>query len=231
MRVRLLRVNPNGFSLLELVAGVTVFAVVMTIVTGVVAPQAQKTIEPMQQVRATELAQSLLNEILGKYYDENSDRAGGRIRCNEDLDSSGTIIDTAGSTDDDGERICTLYPGPEDGGTSTDCNGFSATRANDSETDRADFDDIDDYHGMVYTSSDILENSLGENLVVNIDSEDIELYNNFQLSVSVIYDENMDGVADQSGGSCISSNSKLITLLVTTPSGAELNFATYKHNY
>ena len=125
------RKRQKGFSLIEMVIGITTFAVALTLVTSVISPQITKSVDPIYQVRATELAQSLLNEILGKYYDENSDRNGGRIRCDEDL------------ANDADEVACTapnaLGPDSSDEYVNGDTNF----------PDRPAFDDIDDYAGYV----------------------------------------------------------------------------------
>lgn len=109
----------HGFTLLEMVMGIVAFSVVMTIIIGVLAPQATRSADPIFQVRATELAQSLFNEISAKSFDENSDRTGGNIRCG-----------------DDGAATCTLPAnlGPDSPGGLTE--------------GREDFNDIDDYNGL-----------------------------------------------------------------------------------
>ena len=64
----------NGFTLMEIVIGMTVFALVLSIITGILAPQSTRSIDPIYQVRATEIAQSMLNEMSGKLFDEYADR-------------------------------------------------------------------------------------------------------------------------------------------------------------
>ena len=73
----------QGFSLIELVAGIVILAMGMTALTSIVYPNATKSIDPVYQVRAAELGQSLLNEIMGKAFDENSKLSGGLFRCDE----------------------------------------------------------------------------------------------------------------------------------------------------
>lgn len=75
----------RGFSLLEVVVGMVVFSIVMVIVTQLVSVQARRSIDPVVQVRAAELGQSLMEEILTKAFDEASTRSGGFSRCNETL--------------------------------------------------------------------------------------------------------------------------------------------------
>lgn len=127
----------KGFTLIELIIGIAVFSVVMTIIVGLIAPQASRSADPIFQVRATELAQSLLNEILGKSYDEQSDRVGGRIRCDERT----------------GDQLSdTLIAG------ASNCTAI-ASLGPDSGEGRDDFNDVDDYHGL-----SIFADSLGRDL-------------------------------------------------------------------
>jgi MSHA pilin protein MshD len=72
-----------GFSLVELIAGIVILAMGMTALTSIIYPNASKSIDPIYQVRAAELAQSLLNEIMGKAFDERSRLSGGLFRCDE----------------------------------------------------------------------------------------------------------------------------------------------------
>ncbi len=87
------RLNPqSGFTLVEIIAGIVIMAISMTAMTSVLFPLAQRSTDPIFQVRAAELGQSLLNEITGKAYDENTDLASG-TRCGE----FGTTCTAAGS--------------------------------------------------------------------------------------------------------------------------------------
>lgn len=193
-----------GFSLIELVIGITVFAIALTIVTSVVSPLINRSIEPIYQVRATELAQSMFNEILGKYYDENSDRNGGRVRCDEDLNGDGQL------RKQDDEVACSATLGPENG-----------------ENGREDFDDVDDFNG--YYEDEVLQNSLG--LDLEIDGK--ELYEGYAVTVSVNYDSDMNGVPNhlETPQQESTGNIKFIHLTVTMPDGEDIVFSSYKHNY
>ena len=159
----------RGFTLIELIIGMVVFAVALTLVTTLIFPQAGRSVDPIMQVRATELAATLLREIAAKSYDENGI---GSIRCNDDLNDDGDF-------DDNGESSCTAAGnlGP-DAGESRD-----ATASN--------FDDVDDYHGLTQSAGQI-RNSLGE--VLQVAGQN--LYQGFSYTVGVVYDGNTDGVAD-----------------------------------
>lgn len=192
-----------GFNLIELVIGIVVFAIAIGIVTTLLVPSASKSVDPIMQVRAAELAQSLFNEISAKSFDENADRLNGVIRCNEDLsDPPNGTADDAGI----GERRCT-----DEGALGPD-----------GET-RADYDDIDDYHGLVESGNQIL-NSSGEALVVN----GTGMYTNFTARINVVYDGNYDGQADNWS---VSQNTKLISISITTPTNQTYRFATYRSNF
>lgn len=72
-----------GFTLIETVIGIVVLSIVFSILTTLIYPLAEQSAEQVHQVRASELGQSMLNEILAKAFDENSDKSGGRVRCGE----------------------------------------------------------------------------------------------------------------------------------------------------
>ncbi|MFT4993406.1 MAG: MSHA pilin protein MshD [Paraglaciecola sp.] len=178
----------RGFTLIELVMGIVVFSVALALFSSLLVPQAIKSAEPIYQVRATELAQSLMNEITGKPFDENSSRDGRLSRCNEA-----------------GEPTCTASTelGPEAGES------------------RADYNDVDDYHGLSEADGDIL-NSMGEGITI----ASIGLYVGFQANVRVLYDDDVNGLDDG-----VIGNQKLIIVSIVTPNGEVLVFSTYRHNY
>lgn len=157
-----------GFTLIELVAGIIVFSIVVTVVALLVAPQATRSVQPIFQVRATELAQGLFNEITAKAFDENSDFSGGTIRCDE-LNSDFPIGFTAPNC--------------------TEPNDLGAEEAN-----RADFDDIDDYNDLVIGDDEVITNSLNQPIVDGITGQNI--YDGFVVSISVFYDNDFNGLPD-----------------------------------
>ena len=70
-----------GFTLIELVIGIVVFSIALTLYTSLVVPQAIRSVDPIFQVRAAELGQALINEITSKSFDEKSDRTGSATLC------------------------------------------------------------------------------------------------------------------------------------------------------
>ncbi|MBC3766113.1 type IV pilus modification PilV family protein [Neptunicella marina] len=71
----------RGFNLIELIIGMLLFAASMAVIFTLIVPQSKQSIDPIFQVRATELAQSMLNEIMVKSFDQQSDRSEGVFLC------------------------------------------------------------------------------------------------------------------------------------------------------
>lgn len=84
-RICITKTANQGFTLIELIVGIVIFAVAMVSVISFLQPQVKQGIDPIWQVRATSLGQSLSNEILAKSFDQNSNQVGGLQRCNEAL--------------------------------------------------------------------------------------------------------------------------------------------------
>ncbi|MDO6686852.1 MULTISPECIES: type IV pilus modification PilV family protein [unclassified Agarivorans] len=87
----------SGFTLIELIVGIVVLAISLVVITSFLAPQAVRSIDPIYQVRSAELGSSLMNEILSKSFDENSDHTGGGLwRCGETGQPACTAADSYG---------------------------------------------------------------------------------------------------------------------------------------
>ena len=70
----------NGYTLIELVVVIVVLSLALTGVTLVINQAVRQSPEALVQTRAMELAQTYLDEIYSKRYDENSGQ-GGIPRC------------------------------------------------------------------------------------------------------------------------------------------------------
>jgi len=108
----------RGFTLIEIIIGIVVIAIVIAVVTAGMGPLFRQTVDPWQQVRAAELGQSLMNEVMARKYDEVNTAS---VRCSE------------------GAGTCTV--------PATTCagSGNPLPDTDGSET-RADFDDVDDFN-------------------------------------------------------------------------------------
>lgn len=126
----------KGFTLIEVIVGIVVFSISLSIILQLIIPTEKNSADQIHQIKAAQLGQALLDDIMSRSFDENSNRAGGLLRCDEDWNLNGTIEVNEGCTDiglDDGETI-----------------GM-----------RSQFDDVDDFNG--YTSKvDSIEQGLAE---------------------------------------------------------------------
>lgn len=73
----------KGFTLIEVVISIVVFAISLSVISTMIIPAEEQSIDQIQQIEAAELGQGLLNEILAMAYDHNSDMSGGTNRCDE----------------------------------------------------------------------------------------------------------------------------------------------------
>ncbi len=169
----------SGFTLIEVIIGIVTMSIALSIILTLLLPTAEQSAEQIHQIRAAELGQSLMNEITGKAFDENSDMAGGKYRCGE--------------------------AGPE-----PTCTGNSDLGPDD-EGSVAQYNDVDDYHGVV--EGDLILDSL---------------YQGFTVRISVCNDANYDGLCESSEDD---KTAKLITITITDSFSNPITFATYRTNY
>ena len=146
-----------GFTLLELVAGIALFAVVMLLITGAFLPMINKQNQPIYQIRAAELAQSMLQDALARSYDENSDRSGQTVAGKYQYCGS---IDTANNATESSSGNCSTTLGADNGETYTT------------------FDDIDDFN--LYCNVPITGSAFAQ-----LQGLDISLYENYSIKVCV----------------------------------------------
>lgn len=116
-----------GFTLIELVMGIVLIAIALGGMLGLLINQSAESTEPVQQVRAAQLAQRLLNDISARSFDQNSDHNGSHWRCGETV--NGITYATC--------TLPTTY-GPESG-----------------ETKPYLFNDVDDYHTPAICSQNL----------------------------------------------------------------------------
>lgn len=136
MSLNIQRRHLSGFTLIEVIIGVVVIAIVTLVVTAGMGPLNQQTVDPWHQVRATELAQSMMNEISARRFDENSPTGNAGLRCG---DTGGPNCTTLVSS------CATPLPNAEEGS-------------------RTEFDDVDDYH-CLSLSGDQISNSQSQALI------------------------------------------------------------------
>jgi len=115
--------NQSGITLIELIVTIVVLGVALIAVSGILQGGGSRSSDITLQVRATALAQSYLDEILGKRYDER--------------------------TRNRGIPPCRVSAPPARQCTAEASFGFNyGAPVETGENSRSRLDDVDDYHGM-----------------------------------------------------------------------------------
>ena len=205
-------IKQAGFTLVELVVGMVVMAIAFTIITTMLVTQSKDSIDPLHQMRAAELGQSILNEIVSRSYDQHSDHNGGLYRCGEiwwqgEKETSGSSwYDQASqawlpwdSNPNAQLVLCSTILGPDVG----DVRGSGENT----------FNDVDDYI-TPFVSAVTFGDALGQPLNA--------VYQNFKVKIAVVRDPAF-GVGAETA--------KRIDLTILTPSGNEQHFSAYRGNY
>ena len=155
--------NKRGFTLVELVVGIVVLAIAMMIMNTMLISQSSGALEPLYRLRASQLGQSIMQNVLSRAYDENADHNGGLYRCGEIWESSGLL------------QNCSNILGPDG-----------------SESEHQDFNDVDDFITTGFVSAvsygDVLGDSLPDeyaNYAVKIEAEIITSDVSKNISVTI----------------------------------------------
>jgi MSHA pilin protein MshD len=114
------KASQQGFTLIEIIVGIVVLSIAFSIFTSLIYPLANQSAKQVHQIKAAELGQSMINEILGKAFDENSDMSGGIYRCGEDGEAECTKEIEMGAEESESVEL----------------------------TNREQFDDVDDYNNL-----------------------------------------------------------------------------------
>ena len=155
-------VTQRGFTLIEIIIGIVVIAIVTLVVTAGMGPLFRQSVDPWQQVRAAELGQSLMNEIMARKFDDANTAS---YRCGErDPDNPSVIV----------TEPCKNPASPG----SFDCPavGNPLPHIENSET-RDEFNDVDDFNCVGITTTE-LNNIFGDGI-------DADYYRGFSAEVRV----------------------------------------------
>ena len=183
----------RGLTLIELVAVIIILAVALVGVSAAISGAVSRSSDVLLETRAVALAQSYLDEILAKRFDERTAPRGippCRSNCTDEVDFG------------------------LDGG----------------ESDREDFDDVDDYHD--------LDEGLDQATPLQ-DAEGMDRlgYDNFRVRVTVRYlqlgvGQPEEELASEPNDLTDVQDAKLITVTVNHASMfSEWSFSVYKANY
>ncbi|MGY3870522.1 type IV pilus modification PilV family protein [Aeromonas crassostreae] len=203
----------RGFTLIELIVGIVLLSVALTGILGLLINQAPRAVDPVQQVRAAQLAQRLLGEILQKSFDEYSDHNGGRYRCGETVDGQ-----FYGDCSCPRNTPSCIQKPPESA-----IAGWQATYYGpDGEPAPYAYNDVDDF--------DTAGNWVAANTFTrqgNLIRD--EEYRNYRVKIAVTGVDFQDGTFQICAAPC--SIGKRIDLQVMLPDETVLDFSVYRGNY
>lgn len=203
----------QGFTLIESIVAMVVMAIAMTILFSIFFPRVEDSGRPQYIVRASALGQSMMNTILSRGFDENSDPSGGLLRCD----------DTTANTDmtSNAEKC-------------TDKTKFGT----DEGGDVGAFNDVDDYQGCWYSNStqsecasDFPKQSYALTNIVNDDCKEgssQECYPNFKVIVKVENANSAELTPNQPDNTHIM---KKITLIISAQHYEKFTLVAYRGNY
>lgn len=195
----------RGVTLVELIVAIVALGFGMVLLSTLIFPQAGKSVTPIQQSRAAELGQALLDEILGRKFDQCSGHDGLTLAADCSNNPLGSFrCDEAGVS-----CIAAIAACPASGVT-------AATEELDGSGQplRALFNDVDDYH-CLDQAGDAIEDALGQPLTGR--------YPGFRVEVQVAYAGTELGLAERAA--------KRISVTVTAPSGDAIELVGFRGNY
>lgn len=149
----------RGFSIVEVVVTIVILSIALLGIVSIVRMGTQESADIMLETRAIALGQAYLDEIMGRRFDELSDRSG--LSPCFDLLSANPAA----------PRPCTE---PGSFGADTGEPGIG--------TDRDKWDDVDDYHGW-----DAGDGAVSGELITDAEGNTREGYANYLVAVDVTY--------------------------------------------
>lgn len=211
--------NQRGISLIELVIFIVILSVALTGITLIYINTTRYSADPMVRIRSIELAQSTLEEILLKAYDDNTPVGGGCVQ----MSGVGTTLCTSGVT-----------PASDP---------VAGTPLTAEEATRDLYDDVDDYHNKLYCGTNVVPANtacpaltcqpLQDESGTNISTQ----YSGFSVCIKLSYaggaGSEIDNVSMTTGTkNVVSTNdAKRIDVTVTDPLNSRISLSAYRLNY
>lgn len=119
----------QGFTLIEVIIAMVTLSISLSVIFQLILPAEERSADQIHLTKAAELGQTLLDEIMGRSFDENSDRIGGLLRCDDTGAPACSESADFGPGEDGGENLRSLYDDVDDyhGYNSSDNGRFSGT--------------------------------------------------------------------------------------------------------
>ena len=193
----------RGFTLLELVIGIVLLSLALVLLLSLFLPMMSYQSQPIYQVRAAVLGQSMLDETLSRSFDENSDRRGGA----QSLSYCGAVSGTESSLGD-----CTSVA------------NYGLDAAEGGSRDFTLYNDVDDFDNFCASKSG-RSPLTGDEVAAKLDL-DSSLYAYYLVSICVT---SAPEIVPGSGGGV--DVAKRVVVTVTQPNGEPLSLISYRSNY
>ncbi len=210
----------KGISLIELVIFIVIMSVALTSITLIYINTTRYSADPMVRIRSIELAQSTLEEILLKAYDDNTPVGGGCVQMN---DISTTLCSSG------------ITPASDPTVAGKPLIAEEATRNL--------YDDVDDYHNKLYCGASVIAantacptltcTTLQDGSGTNISTQ----YSGFSVCITLSYTggagSEIDSVAMTTGSKTVvaTNDAKRIDVIVTDPLNSRIALSAYRLNY
>ena len=207
--------NQKGISLIELVIFIVILSVALTGITLIYINATRYSADPMVRIRSIELAQSTLEEILLKAYDNNTPVGGGCVQ----MSNAATTRCTSG----------TNPASDPDAGTPLGIDG---------EANRSLFDDVDDYTNQLYCGTNVAPANtacpaLACQPMQDESGNDISTeYSGFSVCIQVNYAGNeLNTVAPGTGTNVSTNDAKRIDVIVSDLLNSRISLSAYRLNF
>ena len=208
-------IQQKGISLIELIIFIVIISVALTAITLIYINTTRYSADPMIRIRSIELAQTTLEEILLKAYDNNTPTGGGCVQMTNLVTTRCTSGITPASDPDAGTPLGT-----------------------DGEANRSVFNDVDDYTNQLYCGATVIPANtacpaLACTAMQDESGNDISTqYRGFSVCIQVNYAGNeLNTVAPGTGTNVLANDAKRIDIIVTDPLNSRINLSAYRLNY
>lgn len=217
MRLHLKQIRYQyGISLIELVIFIVILSVALTGITLIYINTTRYSADPMVRIRSIELAQSTLEEILLKAYDENTPIGGGCVRYPVQ-----------------GNTLCVPPV------FASQPTAFNETALTDEEgANRPIFDDVDDYNNQLYCGDNVVPANTAcpalacQNMLDESGNDIAAEYAGLSVCIQVNFAGNeLNAVAPGTGTNVSANDAKRIDVIVTDTLNSRISLSAYRLNF
>jgi MSHA pilin protein MshD len=205
----------TGISLIELIIFIVILSIALTGITLVYINTTRYGADPMVRIRSIELAQSTLEEVLLKAYDDNTPIGGGCVQ----MSNAATTLCASGDAPASDPDAAGKPLGAE-------------------EASRILFDDVDDYHSQLYCGQNVvpantacpaltcqpMQDGAGNNIAPE--------YQGFSVCIQLSYAGNeLNTVAPGTGTNVGTNDAKRIDVIVSDSLHSRISLSAYRLNF